>query len=61
MSSLIYASGQVLENIKNSNNELATLNPTAYAFGLCWSFLTEKQRKEILAHTEKMAKESESK
>lgn len=60
MSSLIYASGQVLENIKNSNNELATLNPTAYAFGLCWSFLTEKQRKEILEYTEKMAKESES-
>lgn len=60
MSSLIYASGQVLENIRKSNNELATLNPVAYAFGLAWGRLTEKQRKEILEYTEKMAQESES-
>lgn len=49
--------GELIANLKKSGIDYKVAH--AYAFGMAWAYLTEKQRQIILDTAERMAKESE--
>ena len=51
----INKSSELIENLKASGKSNDTVY--AYAFGMAWAWLTDKQREQVLQSAEKMAKE----
>lgn len=52
----ITRSNEVLENLRNAGKSRDVVAP--YAFGMCWAWLTEQAREQIIKATEKMVAES---
>lgn len=53
----LHKSGELIEHLRKSGKSTETVY--AYAFGMAWAWLSDKQREQVLKSAEKMAKESE--